>query len=314
MQTECNEQKLHFQPKNKRKVQAKFDAGKISSDGGLLLLREIAEKTKLFEHFSQCFTDHRDQRYVKHSLQSLLSQRVFGLALGYEDLNDHNQLRNDPLFALSVGKSDIKQDTTLAGLSTLNRIELTPSALNDKRPDLKIVHHPEKIQKFFVDTALSLHKTEPKEMILDIDSTDDKIHGKQEGRFYHGYYRSYCFLPLYIFWDEQLLSATLKPANSSSTEDIITEISRVVGHIRERWKKVRIIIRGDSGFARNDLMTWCEKAENVDYIFGIARNKRLSGMIETEMEEIYAEVKEKEQAHRCFKELRYKTLTTWENE
>ena len=238
----------------------------------------------------------------------MLSQRVLGLALGYEYLNDHNILRDDPLFALTVGKDTVDQETTLAGLSTLNRIELTPASLTPNRPDLKIVHHPEKIRDFFVKIALDAHQKEPKQMILDIDATDNKLHGKQEGRFYHGHYRSYCFLPLYIFWEYQLLSATLKPANTSDAEELKEEISRVVGKIRERWKNVRIIIRGDSGFARDALMTWCEDAENVNYIFEISRNKRLSKMIEEEMEQIQSLVEKEQKAKRCFKDLIYKTL------
>jgi hypothetical protein len=243
------------------------------------------------------------------------------LAAGYEDLNDHDSLRTDPLLALVVGKGDLsgksrkkKRDkaAVLAGHATLNRLESAPAELNPKRPDLKIVHDTAAFEQLFVDLALDAHGTAPRDMILDIDATDDRIHGNQEGRFYHGYYKAYCFLPLYIFWGDHLLSAKLNTSDRASTEGYIEEISRVVGHIRRRWPDVKILIRGDGGFARDGLMTWCEDQENVEFLFGIGRNNRLKNRVAKRMAAVKKQVETEAVAVRQFQELRYKTVKSWQ--
>ncbi len=320
MSTACIQPSHSFQALGRRRVEAAFDAGRVSSDGGLLLLREAAEAIGLFSMLANCFVNHLDQRRVERSVKQLVAQRVLALAAGYEDLNDHDTLRADPLLALAVGKEDVfgedrararDRGSALAGHSTLNRIELAPATLDSARRDLKIIHKPEAIENLFVDIALDAHPKAPKRIILDVDTTDDPLHGRQEGRFFHGYYRSYCYLPLYIFWGDHLLAAKLRTAESTDIPGVVAEFERVVGRIRRRWPEVEIWIRGDSGFCRDELLSWCERTERVEYIIGQARNVRLQKEIHTEMEEVVAEVKEGGEAVRRFSELRYRTLDSW---
>jgi hypothetical protein len=323
MQTQCNTTKLNLHPHFRRKLHAAFDAGRVSSDGGLLLLRHIAESTAFMDLVADCFIDHRDQRYVEHTVKDLVAQRIYAIAAGYEDLNDHDTLRNDPLLSLAVGKRRLfgddrrkgrDRDAALACPATLNRIESAPESLNPKRPDLKIIHDTSAIERLFIDLAADAHSTAPKEIILDIDATDDRIHGNQEGRFYHGYYKSYCFLPLYIFWGDHLLSAKLNTADRSATEGYIEELSRVVEHLRCRFPGIKVLIRGDGGFARDGLMTWCEAQDNIDYLFGIGRNNRLKTMVAARMDSVKAVVKQTCAATRQFQELRYRTKSSWSRE
>ena len=266
METGCQQMLFGFQELGKRKVVAEFNGGTISTDSGVLLLREVEHGRGILKQFSNCFIDYRDQDEIEHTLKELISQRVYGIALGYEDLNDHDKLRADPLLAVLCGKADPSgQDRrcerdkgkALAGKSTLNRLELTPPDATEKSRYKKIVYQEENIKSFFIDTFLDSHKEKPKQIILDLDATDDPLHGKQEGRFFHGYYGCYCYLPLYIFCGKHLLCAKLRPSDIDASEGSKEEVERIVKHIRKEWPNVKIILRADSGFAREDLMRLC---------------------------------------------------------
>jgi len=306
-QTECTGERLNFQAVGRREVVAKFDGGQLSSDGGGLLLRETERRTGIVKQFAECFRDYRHSSMIEHTLSSLIGQRVIGLGLGYEDLNDHDHLRHDPLIATLVDKADPTQP--LAGKSTLNRLELTPEGNGEGRYK-KIVYNGEAIDRFFVNVFVQAYPTAPKRIVLDLDTTDDEIHGGQEGRFFHGYYGSYCYLPLYIFSGEHLLCARLRQSNAGPAEGTVAELDRIVAQIRQAWPDVEIVIRADSGFCRDDIMSWCEE-HGVGYVIGLARNARLERMIASEMEEACAESKRTEQPARIFKDFTYQTLESW---
>src|SRR5436853_601679 len=254
-QTESSVEQLSFQGVGKRQIVARFDGGQLSSDGGGLLLREVERRTGLLSQFAACFRDYRNPILVEHSVKSLISQRVMALALGYEDLNDHDLLRNDPLIATLVEKADPRRP--LGGKSTLNRLELTPEGTGEDRYK-RIVYDTEAIDRFLVDAFLQASEKAPERIVLDLDTTDDEIHGGQEGRFFHGYYGSYCYLPLYVFCGEHLLCARLRRANVGAAEGTVEELERIVSQIRERWPNVKIVVRADSGFCRDDILSWCE--------------------------------------------------------
>jgi hypothetical protein len=319
MQTDCNAEQIEFQALGFRKVQAKFDGGNVTSDAGGLLLREVEQRRKIIDRFARCFRDHRDPDLIEHSLLSLLSQRIFGLALGYEDLNDHDILRRDPLLAVLSGKEEpeghdrIRERDVgyaLAGKSTLNRLELTPADATGQSRYKKIVYDAESIERFFVELFVDGHTEEPEEIVLDLDATDDPVHGEQEGRFFHGYYGHYCFLPLYIFAGTHLLCAKLRPSNIDGAAGVLEELQRIIMQIRECWPRVRIAIRGDSGFARDEVMAWCE-ANGVDYILGLAKNSRLESEIATQLEHARRKHLRTKKAARCFRDFRYRTLKSW---
>jgi len=319
MLTECNTREFDFQGLGRRAVTARFDGGAITSDAGGLLLREVEAKTGMLRRFAACFTDHRDADLIEHSVYELLAQRVYALALGYEDLNDHDTLRHDPLLAVLVGKDDPtgsdrrrKQDRgkSLAGKSTLNRLELTPTGAKATSRYKKIVARHRDIESFFVETFLALHSEPPEEIVLDFDATDDPIHGHQLGRFFHGYYDSYCFLPLYIFCGEYLLCAKLRPADIDGAAGSVKQLARIVEHIRRRWPKVRIIVRGDSGFCRENLMSWCE-ANGVDFVLGLAKNARLQRILGKELHEAKMQFEATDLPSRVFKDFTYRTRKSW---
>src|ERR1700689_851011 len=284
-----------------RELVWRFDGGDITSDGGALVLRRLEQRTGIVRRFAACFTDYRSPKQIEHPLLDLITQRVFGLALGYEDLNDHDQLRRDPMLAVALNKDDVKgehrrraQDRgkALAGKSTLNRLELTapdydgrPRQMESGKPETKkIVVDPESIDALLVDLFLEAHTTAPEQIILDVDATDDLLYGKQEGRFYHGYYHDYCYLPLYVFCGEHLLCARLRMSNIDASADSVEELEPIVARIRQLWPGVKIWLRGDGGFCREKLMAWCE-SENMDYILGLAQNARLKKQIEPQMAE-----------------------------
>ncbi len=322
MRTECNEKPVGFKPLGRREVVARFDGGDVTSDGGGLLLRELDERLGITRAFAACFTDHRNPKLIEHTVEELVAQRVFALALGYEDLNDHDALRHDPMLALIVGKTDPKGDErvherdlgkALAGKSTLNRLELTPSEADSDARYKKIVLSDEMAADFFVDAFINSYATPPQEIILDLDATDDPIHGGQEGRFYHGYYKGHCYLPLYIFCGEHVLCAKLRPSNIDAPEGSVEELERIVGRIRAKWPRVSITIRADSGFCREWLMAWCED-NDVDYVLGIARNPRLQKEITEELAQARAQCEETGVPARVFKEFMYRTQRTWSRE
>ncbi len=319
MSTECNAESLSFHPLGRRDVVARFDGGRITSDAGGLLLRETERLTGILRQFSACYTDHRDPDRIEHTVEELIAQRVYGLALGYEDLNDHDDLRHDPLLAVLVGKTDPlgkdrhreqDQGKALAGKSTLNRLELTPSGANANSRYKKITVDRGQVQRLFTSLFLQAHDQPPARIILDLDATDDTLHGHQAGRFFHGYYKSYCYLPLYIFCGEHLLCARLRPSNIDGAAGSVKELERIVGQIRERWPTVQIVIRGDSGFCRESIMAWCE-ANGVDYVLGLAKNKRLVKEIPEELKQAEHKFQETGKAARVFKDFQYQTLASW---
>ena len=319
MKTECTADQLEFHGLGRRKVVGEFNGGKISSDSGGLLLREVEQRTHILKRFAGCFVDYRAPDQVEHPVECLIKQRVMGLALGYEDLNDHDVLRQDPLLALlsevtdPTGKGRRRgQDkgSALAGKSTLNRLELTPRDADAVSRYKKIVADAGAMDNLLVDLFVEAHEEAPGEIIVDVDATDDPLHGHQEGRFFHGYYRSYCYLPLYIFCGEHLLCARLRKADQDGAAGTVEELERIIGCIRQRWPQVRIIVRGDSGFCRDDLMTWCE-ANEVDYVLGLAKNNRLKAAIAKEMVEAKEHYEATQQAARVFRDFRYQTLKSW---
>lgn len=305
--TECSELRFALASESRREIVAEFTGGAISSDGGALLLRETDRKMHLLERFSQCFVDGRNPVWVEHSIKQMLAQRVYGLALGYEDLNDHEQLRNDPLLRVVAGKREPDKEA-LAGKSTLNRMEL-----GDGRPDRykKITFWREAIDDLLVEVFLEAHATAPQEIVLDIDTTDFAIHGEQEGRFYHGYYDHYCYLPLYVFAGEHVLCARLRPSNIDPSAGSRKEIERIVNRIRAHWPEVKIVLRGDSGFCREELMAWCE-AHQVDYVFGMARNPLLEKIVAEALEQARRQWEHTQQPARVFQEFEHETVSgTW---
>jgi hypothetical protein len=265
MQTNCNTTRFDFGAVEGRRVEACFDGGTLTSNAGALLLGKVDKALRLTERLADCFVDHRNPALIEHSVRTLLEQRLIGLALGYEDLNDHDALRHDPVFAALAGKLTAHRSdcAPVAGKSTLNRLERSremPSRYH------KINYAAAAIEALFVDVFIEAHKTAPKEIILDLDATDDPLHGEQEGRFFHGYYDCYCYLPLYVFCGRHLLVAKLRKADIDASAGATQEIERVVARIREVWPNVRILLRADSGFARDGLMAWCE-TNDVDYLF-----------------------------------------------
>jgi hypothetical protein len=316
MTTECIPHQFEFQGMTRRTVVASFDGGTLSSDGGVLLLAEVDRRWGLLEQFAACFKDHRNPALVEHSLEELVRQRVLGLALGYEDLNDHDELRTDPLLASVVGKvdptgNDRRQEQDrgkpLAGKSTLNRLEWGTVKQDRYR---KISLDTEAVDRFFVDVFLAAHSSAPEEIVLDLDATDDPLHGEQEGRFFHGYYGEYCYLPLYIFCGSHLLCARLREANIDASCGAVAELERIVARIRQSWPEVRLIVRGDSGFAREELMSWCE-SHGVDFVLGLARNARLQRALGGELAQARTLFEDSGKAARVFKDFVYQTQKSW---
>lgn len=308
MATKCSEARHVFQPLGRREVVARFDGGELTSDGGVLLLREVEARTGIMAGFADCFRDLRDPQRVQHSKQELVKQRVVGLALGYEDLVDHDFLRRDPLLAVALDRVDAERP--LAGKSTLNRLELTRAEATAADRYQKIVLDQGALDRLLVTVFIAAHAAPPARIVLDLDATDDPLHGHQEGRFFHGYYDCYCYLPLYIFCGEHLLCARLRTADRDGAAGSVEELTRIVAQIRSAWPKVAITIRADSGFCRDGLMAWCEE-HGVDYVLGLARNPRLEAELAEELELARIEHVLRGKAARRFKELRYCTLDSW---
>jgi hypothetical protein len=309
MATECTQKNFGFHPLKHREIRAQFDGGAITTEGGGLLLREVEKRIGMVRQFAACFRDYRNADLIEHTVEELVAQRVYGLALGYEDLNDHEELRKDPLLAVLVEKSDPVGEV-LAGKSTLNRLELTPATASAKARYKKIVADHAAVDRLFVEVFLAAHRQAPPQIILDLDATDDPLHGNQEGRFFHGYYGHYCYLPLYIFCGEFLLGARLRPSNMDASAGSIEELQRIVKQIRAVWPEVRILVRGDSGFCREELMAWCE-AERVDYVLGLAKNERLKAEIKKELRKAKRQYHETGRAARFFREFYYQTRKSW---
>jgi Transposase DDE domain group 1 len=319
MTTECNQDFFSFHPLSQREIRGKFDGGAISSDGGSLLLREVEKRTGILAQFADCFRDYRKPELVEHTVMELVGQRVYGLALGYEDLNDHDDLRRDPLLAVLVDKNDPcgeqrrrveDQGLALAGKSTLNRMELGAKQKGERERYKKIILDDAAVDRLLVDIFLQAHPSAPAEIVLDVDSTDIPLHGEQEGRFFHGYFGQYCYLPLYIVCGEYVLCARLRPSNIDGAQGCVAELERIVEQVRQQWPQVRIIVRGDSGFCREELLSWCEQ-HGVDYVVGLAQNTRLLQQIASERVQAEREYKQTGKAARVFTEFRYRTRKSW---
>lgn len=309
MPTECNPKLFEFASVDGRSVVAAFDGGAITSDAGALLLGEANRAIRLTDRFAACFTDARMSALVEHEVGTMVLQRIVGIALGYEDLNDHDELRHDPVLAVLAGKLAAKRTdcAPLAGKSTLNRLELS-------RPEPtryhKVSHDAAAIEMLFVDLFLEAHRRPPSQIVLDLDATDDPLHGNQEGRFFHGYYDCHCYLPLYIFCGRHLLAARLRRSNIDAAAGAVEEVARIVAQIRRRWPKTRILLRGDSGFAREALMAWCE-TNRVDFLFGLARNDRLEQAIKAELMQASLDNLRTGRPARRFKDFTWSTLDSW---
>lgn len=319
METQCITEQMQFQQLGRRAVIGKFDGGAISSDGGGLLLREVDKRTGISERLARCFRDYRKQERIEHPVLSMIRQRICGIALGYEDLNDHDRLRHDVVMGVlsekdepggsgRVRKKD--QGKPIAGKSTLNRLELTPEQASEKSRYKKIVADGAAIDELMVSVFIESYPSAPTEIVLDIDATDDPLHGHQEGRYFHGYYAEYCYLPLYIFCAEHLLCARLRTADEEPAGGVLAELTRIVGQIRAVWPEVRITIRGDSGFCRDQIMRYCE-GHQLDYVLGLAKNSRLKKVLQSEMAQAQQLHQSTQQPARVFKDFRYRTKKSW---
>jgi hypothetical protein len=322
MTTQCNTRDLFLEPLGHRQVLARFDGGQVTSDAGGLLLRAVEAKFGFMAQFARGFTDHRDPDLVEHTLPELLKQRIFGLCLGYEDLNDHDQLRHDPFLAVLVAKKDPQgqkrvrardRGKALAGKSTLNRLELTPVRAHAGSRYKKIVAHLDAPQAFLVEAFLQQYVLPPQRLILDLDATDNPLHGHQRGRFFHGYDDAYGYLPVYIFCGDHPLLALLRPSNSDTSTGALKHLIRIISRIRQAWPDVRIVLRAESGFCREHRMRWCE-AHGIDYLFGLAKNRRLLRILGGELHQAKASFTRTKQPARVFKDFTYRTHKSWGRE
>lgn len=323
MHTECTTQKCSFKGLGDRRVEAQFTAERITTDTGGLLVREVAEKMNLFEKAAGCFTDYRDPDRREHEVEQLLAQRVMGLVQGYEDLNDHDELREDPTWATLAGKEEdpAGEDRTqeadegkpLASKATLGRLEHSPETVGETDRYHQITAEADRIADLFVDLFAEDLEEPSEPIVLDLDATDDPLHGEQGGRFFHGYYDCYCYLPLYIFCGEELLCAKLRRSNIDPSEGTLPEVERIVERLRQKWPEAEIILRADSGFARERIMKWCEE-NGVDYVFGLAKNSRLKDRIEGLMAQVEEEAEKTGGPVRRFKNFSYSTLDSWSRE
>jgi hypothetical protein len=301
-------------------VEATFDGGHVSSDGGALLLREVDTAFGVVAALARCFTDRRDPDWVEFSVEELLRQRIFGLALGYEDINDHDRLRHDPLLALAAGRADVQGHDRraaardfgkpLAGKSTLNRVERAADVATANPRVHKVVVDPAACDDLLVDLYVARHRHAPREVIIDIDASDIELHGEQQGRFYHGYYGHYCYLPQYYFIGPWPVGVRLRDADCDAADGCIEELDALIRRLRARWPGVRVIVRADSGFARDEIMAWCED-QRIDFIFGLARNDRLLAAIEQTLAQVRSRVKRFGGPARQFRELRWRTKGSW---
>jgi hypothetical protein len=317
--TECSQTSFEFATESRQEVVARFDGGMITTEAGGLLLHKVEQKMGILRQFAGCFRDHRDPDRTEHRVGELVRQRVYALALGYEDLNDHDQLRADPLLGLLSGKADVEgkqrrreQDRGKAGAgkSTLNRLELTPADADEKARYKKIVLDTGAVDDLLVDLYIQRQPRQPQRIVLDLDATDDPLHGHQEGRFFHGYYDEYCYLPLYIFIDEQLLCVRLRQSNIDASEGAREEVERIVQRLRRVWPEAEILLRADSGFCRDEIMSWCED-NRVGYAFGLARNSRLEKKIRKALRKAQRQHVETGKPARVFVEFSYRTRQSW---
>ena len=306
--TECTATEIRAKAPGRRELVARFDGGNITSDAGVLLLGAVEERREILKRFAGCFTDHRSATRIQHTVREMVSQRVLAIAMGYEDVNDHEHLRLDPLLAFLAGKADPL--APLAAPATLHRLELSHPELAADDRYCRISLEPEAVDELLIDLFLEAHEEPPTEVVLDLDATDDPIHGKQQGRFFHGYYDCYCYLPLYIFAGNHLLCARLRTSDRDGAAGSLEELERIIPRIREAWPETRIVVRGDSGFCREWLMAWCE-ANRVEYVLGMAKNDRLKAQVESELEQAREQHERTGEPARIFKDLDYRTLKSW---
>lgn len=324
METECITEQMEFQQLGRRRVIGRFDGGRISSDAGGVLLREVEGRLQILKRLArECFRDYRDPDRIEHTVGSLICQRVYGMALGYEDLNDHDRLRHDVVMGLLSEKQDPggadrvrerDRGKAIAGKSTLNRLELTPEDANEKSRYKKIVADGGAIDELMITLFIESYQSRPSEVVLDVDATDDPLHGNQEGRYFHGYYAEYCYLPLYIFSGEHLLCARLRQASEDPASGVLQELGRIVKRLKSAWPGVRIILRGDSGFCRDEIMSYGEGESQIEYVLGLAKNSRLIKQIDTEMAQAKQSYQATQESARVFKDFRYRTRKSWSRE
>ena len=319
MNTHCSIDHLTFESIGRRSVEGAFDGGRLTSDSGVLLLREADRLFNVTGRLAACFIDHRDPARIEHRLDTLIAQRVLGLALGYEDINDHDQLRADSAMALAAGCADVTGEHrererdrghALAGSSTLNRLELGDPATAKCDRYKKIVADGGMIDTLLVDLFLDSERQPPAQVVLDLDATDDAVHGNQEGRFFHGYYGHYCYLPLYITCGEHILRCRLRSADGDASGGSVEELAAIVAQIRGRWPDTKILVRGDSGFCREQIMAWCER-QGVDYVLGLARNARLQKRIDKAMRKSRRRCAATGRGSRRYREFHYRTHNSW---
>jgi len=317
MPTQCTQDSFAFGRVEGRSVVADFSGGTITSNAGALLLAQADRAVGIIDSFAACFGDERNQGLIEHAVRTLVGQRIVGIALGHEDLVDHDDLRHDPVLAAMLGKLTPRRKACapLAGKSTLSRLEHSPQEGVAHAPPRyhKISHDGDAIERTFVGIALGSRSRPPPVMVIDLDATDMALHGHQEGRFFHGYYDCYCYLPLFVFWDRHLLSARLRPANIDAAAGAKEEVARIVAQVRARWPQTTIIVRADSGFCRDDLMSWCE-ANEVHFVLGLARNERLVGEIAGELAEAESLARASGRAARVFKDFAWSTRESWAQE
>jgi len=307
--TECTQTEIRSKALGGREFVARFDGGDITSNAGALLLGAVEDRCSILSRLAGCFTDHRSPARIEHTVRELVSQRVMAIALGYEDVNDHAELRLDPLLAALAGKSDPKA-SPLAAPATLHRLELSHPELAAGDRYCRISLDPDAVDELLIDLFLEAHDEAPEEVVLDLDATDDPIHGQQDGRFFHGYYNCYCYLPLYIFAGDHLLCARLRTSDQDGAAGSLEELERIIPRIRQAWPETRIVVRADSGFCREWLMAWCE-AEKVEYVLGIAKNERLKAAIASELEEARERHERSGDSERIFGSFTYRTLDSW---
>jgi hypothetical protein len=319
MTTECNAAKLELEGVGRRRVEADFSGGQVSSDGGAVLARQAAERLRLPQRLAECFRDHRNPDLIEHRVEELLAQRIYGLVLGYEDLSDHEAISRDPLMATLVGKSDPEgkdrrhdkdRGVALASPSTLGRVERTPEDANESSRYGKVVCNFDALQEVFVQVFIESHDRPPPRLLLDLDPTDIELHGDQEGRFFHGYYRHHCYLPMYLFCGDYPLAVKLRPSNIDAPLGAVEMLAPVVQALQAAFPEVDIIIRGDSAFSREWLMSWCEQ-QGIEYVFGLARNQRLEKSIAKQMEKARRKHLQTGEPRRLFRDFNYRTLSSW---
>lgn len=316
--TECNGERMHFQGLGRRRVEADFSGGQLSSDGGVLLLREVDQRMGLSEGMAECFTDYRRPELIEHSVAQLLAQRTYALVQGYEDLSDHAQLTRDPLMATAISKPDPEgtkrgskdRGQGMASPSTLGRVERTPEHADRGSRYAKVVADFDKLREFFVQRFIERFHRAPPRLILDLDPSDVPLHGEQQQRFFHGYYREHCYLPMYLFCGQFPLAVVLRPSNIDGSLGAVELLAPVIDQIRAAFPEVHLIVRADSGFCRDELMSWCE-SQSVDYVFGMARNPRLERAIATQLEQARRQYLRTGQPARVFRHFFYRTLSSW---